>query len=247
MMKTVQIAVVAMAACHLTTCSWLDSDHDGASEDLSERFSFILYDGLTEEITLPILQKLADNYDRVLSDMDIENISDSIKIRIWNDGAHYLQAQQRDIGMSYPGSTGYIFNDHDIRVLYTSNTAQTVLHEFCHTVSMRVNPTIVNNPRWLWEAVAIYEAREFVHPQSLSYLVGGNFPTLAQMNTGFSDGDQIIYQLGYIVSEYIIQTYGREKFTELISSNGDLEATLNITASQFESGWKQFVQNRYLN
>ncbi len=242
-LRAVPIAVIAIMIGSLTTCSGSSTD---TRRDLSERFSFVLYDGLTDAVTVPILNKLEDHYDRILADLGIESISDTIIVRIWNNEEHYLQAQQNDIGMTFPGSTGYIYNNRDIRVLYGSHAAQTVLHEFCHTVSLRVNPSIGNNPRWLWEAVAVYEAGEFVDPQSLAYLVSGNFPTLSQMNTGFNDGNQVIYQVGYIVSDYIIQTYGRTKFIGLIASNGDL-SVLGLTASQFESGWKQFVQNKYFN
>ena len=34
---------------------------------------------------------------------------------------------------------------------------EAAVHEFAHGVSLHVNPRFGNNPRWLWEAVAIYE------------------------------------------------------------------------------------------
>ena len=33
-----------------------------------------------------------------------------------------------------------------------------IVHEFAHCASLRANPSIANNPRWLWETVALYEA-----------------------------------------------------------------------------------------
>jgi len=41
-----------------------------------------------------------------------------------------------------------------------------VVHGFCHAVSLYVSPTFGNNPRWLWEAVALYENAEFVDPRT---------------------------------------------------------------------------------
>ena len=45
-----------------------------------------------------------------------------------------------------------------------------IVHEFAHCASMRVNPAIANNPRWLWETVALYEAGQIVDPRTLPYM-----------------------------------------------------------------------------
>ena len=41
-------------------------------------------------------------------------------------------------------------------------------HEFAHCVSLKINPAIGNNPRWLWQAVALYEANLPWDPSMLS-------------------------------------------------------------------------------
>ncbi len=37
-----------------------------------------------------------------------------------------------------------------------------MVHEMCNSVSLYVSPSFANNPRWLWESVALYENSELV-------------------------------------------------------------------------------------
>ena len=48
------------------------------------------------------------------------------------------------------------------RGVRSSGMVSHLVHEFAHCVSLQVNPRIANNPRWLWESVAIYESRQSV-------------------------------------------------------------------------------------
>ena len=70
-----------------------------------------------------------------------------------------------------------------------------------------MNPRFANNPRWFWETVALYENGEFVDPRSLDYVVRGAFPTLQQLNVDPNGGTQI-YQLGYVLGEFIVVAVG---------------------------------------
>ena len=220
---------------------------NGNPQDLSStHFSCVLYDGLSNSIVLPILSKLETNYNRVTNDLAPGVSINKTMVSIWNDNEHFLSDMQKALGVRYPGATGYVYGKSEIRILFWTGSPQDALHEFCHIVSLYVNNNFGNNPRWLWESAAVYEAGEFVDPKSLSYLVQGNFPTLAELNTDVNAGAQKIYQVGYIISEYIINTWGNTKYIELIKSSGNINTTLGITASQFESGWKQYVQNKYL-
>ena len=123
----------------------------------------------------------------------------------------------------------------------------TAVHEFAHLVTMQVNSTISNNPRWLWEAVALYENNEFVDPKLLSYMVSGNYPTLAELNTDYNVSNHSIYDVGYVLLEYVVLTWGMNTVIELIKNNGNLSNSLGMTTQEFESGWYQFVEEKYLN
>lgn len=212
---------------------------------VSEHFSFLLNDGLSQSITAPILKILEDNYIRILSDMGLASMN-KVTVNIWNDETHFLNDMQNDIGARYSKALGYVYSSYDIRLLYRGNSAQVALHEFCHGVSLIVNNRFGNKPRWLWEAVACYEAGDFMAPKTINYLVEGNFPTLTELNSNVNTGSFKIYQVGYTLSEYIITNWGKSGYVNLIKSNGDIQLTLGVSTQDFETGWKQFVQNKYL-
>jgi hypothetical protein len=121
-----------------------------------------------------------------------------------------------------------------------------VIHEFIHAASMAVNSRIANNPRWFWETVALYENGELVDPRSLDYVVRGAFPTLQQLNADPNGGTQI-YQLGYVLGEFIVTRWGRPAFVRLIETNADLPAVLGVSTAEFEAAWQSYVRQRYLS
>lgn len=239
-MKTLLIFIV-----FFLSCSKENVVDQKPTENTNEHFEFILYDGLNENIIPNISKKLEDNLPRVLDDLGVSNIS-KIKVKIWQDETNYLNAQQKDLGVKYPGSTGYVYGIAEVRILNRGNASLTVLHEVCHVISMYVNSSIPNNPRWLWEAVALYESQDFTHPKNISYLVQGNFPTLAELSSDFNSGNQKIYQVGYLLSEFIINTWGKPGYISIIKSNGNIQSTFGITNKQFEEDWKVFVTDKYL-
>jgi hypothetical protein len=226
----------------------IDAEKNGDNPLIIEEgnFTFILHDGLNQSIISPINTLLNDNYSRVLNDLEVSSMS-KVSVKIWNSETRFLDDMEQAIGQRYQGASGWVYSSSDIRILYRgSNTSQIVLHEFCHAVSLVVNSSIGNNPRWLWEAVAIYEAGEFVNPKTLSYLVNGNFPTLLDLNADFSVNALKVYDLGYLIGEFIVEKYGKSKFVELIQINGDIQQTLQCSAEDFEMDWKEFVVTKYL-
>jgi hypothetical protein len=121
-----------------------------------------------------------------------------------------------------------------------------VIHEFIHAASMAVNSRIANNPRWFWETVALYENGELADPRSLDYVVRGAFPTLQQLNVDPNGGTQI-YQLGYVLGEFIVTRWGHPALVRLIETNADLPAVLGVSTAEFEAAWQSYVRQRYLS
>ena len=68
-----------------------------------------------------------------------------------------------------------------------------------HSVTLRVNPAFANNPRWLWESIALYEARQFVDPRGLSFMASGQPPTFDQLS---AIEDTRIYDVGHVIAEF---------------------------------------------
>ena len=99
------------------------------------------------------------------------------------------------------------------------NGVENMAHELAHCVSLVINPRIANNPRWLWETVAVYEAGQFVDPRSLPYLAGGAAPSLESLN---SFDNTRIYDVGYVIGEFIVSRWGRDGLIALVANNGNL-------------------------
>ena len=181
----------------------------------SDYLTFALYDGLPQSTTIPIIREINANYDRILNDLDVQTIP-KIKIEIWDDETHFQDDMKNDIGINYPGTLGYIYSRTCIRLLNRGDLGHNSVHEFAHVVSLYVNNNFGNNPRWFWEAVATYESEEFFNPKNLSYLVEGDFPTISELNSDFNTGNRKIYEVGYLLSEYILETWGKESYVNMI-------------------------------
>ena len=86
---------------------------------------------------------------------------------------------------------------------------------------------------------------EFNNPKNISYLAAGNYPTIAELNSNFNTGNYKIYEVGYLLSEYIIETWSKISYVNMIKQNANIESVLGITTQQFEAGWKNFVMTKY--
>ncbi len=95
-------------------------------------------------------------------------------------------------------------------------------------------------PRWLWESVAVYEAGQY-NALVANLTVKNGFPTLAQLN----EHNNLVYNLGYTVLDYIIRVHGKEKLMELLHADGDTEGVLGLTPAAFEKEWAAFVREEY--
>lgn len=143
----------------------------------------------------------------------------------------------------YAGATGSVRGPNVFDVAALPLVPQTPVHEFAHCATLHLAPGIANNPVWLWEAVAVYEAGQLVPPSSLPSLVAGRFPTLAELSS--RSGSPSIYDVGYTLTELIVARWGLDGLRRLIRSLGDL-STLGHTTASFEAEWRAFVTARYL-
>jgi hypothetical protein len=205
-----------------------------------------LYNGLSSADVSEISNRLEKNYNRILEDLQVQDMPVVI-VKIWANYDKFLNVMEMDIGVRYTGATGYITSINEFRLYYTNNAVTDAVHEFSHLVSMQINTNIPNNPRWLWEAVALYETGQFVNPKTLSYMVSGNYPTLQDLNTDYNSSNHSIYSVGFVLLEYIVDTWGMNTVIQLIRNNGNITSTLGTKVQEFESGWYQYVEEKYLN
>jgi hypothetical protein len=188
--------------------------------------------------------RLEAEYPRILSELGVAS-HPTITVRVWQDNTSFYDALTRHFGTRY-NVTGYVTGPTELRLLVGGNLDTNAVHEFIHAVSLAVNPSFGNNPRWFWETVALYENGEFVPPRLLEFLVNGKFPTLTQLD-GDVTTDTPISQVGYLLGEFIVARYGRASFVRLIETGADLQAVLGLSNAEFEAAWESFVRQRYLS
>jgi hypothetical protein len=216
--------------------------------DPDYQVQLVLHDSITSEEKAEMINKVKTASARLFHEFNL-NEEEVFKIHLWKDYEEFLDFQESLMGQRIEGSGGYVFGPTDLAVYYyNSGMVESVEHEFVHGASLHLNPQFGNNPRWFWESVAIYESDEFIHPKELDYLVEGEFPKLDELNGMLSaTGANKIYQVGYVLSEFIIENWSREKYLELIKASGNLNQVLGLNEAEFMEQWEDFVQEKYLN
>ncbi len=114
-----------------------------------------------------------------------------------------------------------------------------IVHEFAHCVSLRLNPGLGNNPRWLWESVALFEASQYDDASARPYANGTPPPSLATLS-GFDN--TLVYGVGAWLGLFIKETRGWPTYRALISANGDLARVLGISEAAFLTEWTAFLR-----
>jgi hypothetical protein len=193
------------------------------------------------------LREIADRLEaelpRVSADLGVTAMP-TTTVEVWTDRESFYADMLASIGRRYEGATGYVVGASNVTILSGSNPAGEASHELIHCVSLRLNPGIGNNPRWLWETVALYENGERVDPRTLAYLVAGDYPTLAQLDGDYSATRQI-YEVGFLIGEFIVATWGRDGLVRLVAANGDIPRTCGVAVEEFERRWAAFVRQTY--
>jgi hypothetical protein len=225
-----------------------DSEHPASMLGLTlitSTTNFAYYfDGTDISQIQAVIDALESNYGRIVSDLEPAYMP-IVRAMIWSDENEFNKIMLAYLGNPPAGAKGYVAGPAELRILLTSRSPLTAVHEFAHNVTLALNRNIGNNPRWLWETVAEYESQDFTHPNTLHYMASGDYPTLEELNTSSDPGREKVYEVGYILGEYIVETWGIKALRDLILDFGDLSAVLGISASEFESSWYAWVRARY--
>lgn len=199
------------------------------------------------------LQAIADtlefHYPRIITDLDC-GVLPTVNVHFYSDHAALASAVASVVPNLPSWASGLAISETQIHMMSPNlqNGANypwimsILTHEFAHCASLHVNSSIANRPRWLWESVAIYESRQFVDPSAIAYLVEGDPPSLSELN---SFNNTKVYDVGYLIAEYIVTEFGYPTLKMLIQNNGDIGTTLGKNADQFQQDWFQFVKTKY--
>ena len=214
----------------------------------SEHFEFV-YTALDTSNIGEIASDLEREYARIVTDLGVQSMP-RVRVRLYPDQAALAAALAPVIGPVPAWVSGAATRADEIHLISPNHPAfapysrmiSNLVHEFAHCVSLQVNPRIANNPRWFWESVAIFEARQFVDPTTLDYMTAGRPPSLASLN---SLENTAIYQVGYTIGEFIAGRGGPGALRDLVANHADVSRTLGLTEDAFEREWLAFVRGRY--
>ena len=185
---------------------------------------------------------------RITRDLGVPGMG-RVTVTLYPDQASLRAGVAPLVGTIPSFATGLVTGPYDVHIV--SPSAQpgaydagvvNIVHEFAHCVSLVANPGFANNPRWLWETVALYEARQLVDPRGLAYMTSLQPPTLAQLS---QIADVRVYEVGALIGEFIVETWGREALARLVRANGDVAAVLGVDEATFVSRWMAYTRSRY--
>jgi hypothetical protein len=210
---------------------------------------FTFYYTSYDSLFMPeIADTLENNYSRILSDLLTDTIQTTI-VNFYSSHQELADSVRHAVPNLPVWATGLATAKDTIHMLAPKHpevqyegAMKILVHEFAHCVTLNIKPNFANNPRWLWEAVAIYESGQFVHPNQLPYMVNHTPPTLNQLN-GFNNTQ--IYEVGYLLSEYIVLNWDRQHLKDMILTNASLLQVLGMNTAQFQTNWFEFVKARY--
>jgi hypothetical protein len=115
-------------------------------------------------------------------------------------------------------------------------------HMLTHIVSLRVNASSGNNPRWLWESIALYESGQKASIGNVDFFAPDGEPSLSQLNGGYGTP---IFDVGWYLGEYLETTYGTQVFIDLLEAEGNVAETLGISGDQLIADFVAFVRQKY--
>ena len=212
-----------------------DSAQDSVPLDYAE-FAFTLPDGGRGRLVSAVHDSLMASYERVTRHLEVP-VMPKLTVSIWATSTAFYGAMERHLGQVYPGATGYLNGPRELCILFRPEAPGESVHEFAHAVSLALNPSFSNNPRWFWEAVAVYEAREVTDatrwPNEEKRFPG--FAALNQFNS------PLPYRWGYPISSFIISQWGDSGYVDLIRSNGSIQALFGVTESQFGTMIERYI------
>jgi hypothetical protein len=196
-----------------------------------------------------IAASLEREYSRILADLGVGSMP-TVNVTFYTDHAVMEAATRAAAGVVPSSVSGLITSPTEIHLMSPnapawgpySRMVSNLVHEFAHCVSMRVNPRIPNNPRWLWESVAIYESGQSVDLRGLPYMTALQPPSFASMST--LDNTRV-YDVGYSIAEFVVGRWGQRGLVDLLTAGGDTMAGVGISQGQFEQDWFTSARQRY--
>jgi hypothetical protein len=190
-----------------------------------------------------LISQLEGNYDRILKDLKVST-TPTIIVRIYPDVSSFRQ------GINYPNAPDFIqataFGKTDFRILSPSVTMpdsnlylKGAAHELTHCIHLNIDYS-PNNPRWLWEGLAMFESDYSFDPKEIDIIKNKQFPHLSELGNGME------YMLGYVIIEAIRDIWGQDTIISLIKKRGNVKEVLNLEINDFEKQVFDHIYKKYI-
>jgi hypothetical protein len=211
---------------------------------------FVFFYTTLDSANIEVIARAAEaEYSRILHDLGVDTLP-AVQVHFYTDHQALEGAVAAIAGPIPSWASGLATAQDQIHLMSPNHPAyapfdrmlSNIMHEFAHCVSMRANPRIPNNPRWLWESVAIYESEQLVDPRTVAYMAAGRPPAFATLN-GLDN--TLVYDVGYTIAAFIVSKGDQAALAALVRNNGDVAATLGVAPDAFEREWYDFVRARY--
>ena len=210
------------------------------SADLSVAISYEAVGDVPNETMDSVRNTLNEYTSQVLDKYQVDDMP-PVTVKIWQDRKDFEAAYGEDAKYVQ----GYVVQDSwEVRFFNgLPGLGFGVLHEFTHLVTLALNPTFNNNPRWLWEATAIYESKRPPVPEisDIKCITNNSVPTLSNLNAHPLN----IYRVGFFLADFIEATWGQGALIALVKFNGDTHKALGISENDFEQQWLMFLKTKY--
>jgi hypothetical protein len=208
----------------------------------TDHFSF-LYSNIDSANITRIAEILERDYKKIPGDFKVSSLP-VVTVRVFPDLRSFHQS------INFPEAPKEVmataFGKDDFRMVSpaapdvdSAILMKGVTHEFTHVVHLNVDYS-PNNPRWLWEGVAMYEANWFFDPAQIPGFKEKQFTPLSALGGG------VEYVLGYVIIEAIVDTWGFDTVLNLIKKQGDVKAVLNLDEKKFEEMIYEKIYNKYI-
>ncbi|MCB1691178.1 MAG: hypothetical protein KDI19_00355, partial [Pseudomonadales bacterium] len=197
-------------------------------------------------VIIEVKQAIDDGAPVIARDLGIARVP-TVNVHVWGDRIEFERAASGRHIETVARTPSFIDNTDGVpsmNLLHTDTSLRIpALHMLAHLYTLVINPEAQDNPRWLWESVALYESRDFHPPTLLSCITLSRAPTLGELN---EPGSNKVEEVGYLMGEYIHSIYGNTALASLIRSGGDIKGTLDVSANDFSEGWIDEISRRYL-